>query len=77
MSEKVKMGVWEIYVGNSRGGEPMAYVDGPKWSDSGMLYWDGIMRWDFPERIPARVKDRAARMVIAERKARGLKKFPD
>ena len=77
MPERVKMGAWELYVGDSRGGTPMAYVDGPKWSDSGSLGHDGIMRWDFPERIPARVKERAARMVIKAREARGLKKFPE
>jgi hypothetical protein len=77
MSAKVKIGAWELYVANSRGGNPMAYVDGPKWSDSGMLGHDGIMRWDFPERIPASVKTRAYRMVVKEREARGLKKIPD
>ncbi len=77
MSERVKMGTWELHVGDSRGGSPMAYVDGPKWSDSGLLGHDGIMRWDFPERIPMRVKERAYRMVIKEREARGLRKFPE
>lgn len=65
---KKQIGSWTVSVGRSRGGAIIAYVESEVWSDSGSIGHDGVMRWDFPERIPQRVKDAAYRMVRQARK---------
>ena len=68
---KRKIGNWEITIGKTRGPGLAAYVDGPSWSDSGLIYHDFVMRWDFPERIPAGVKKTAYSMLEKAMKATG------
>ena len=50
-----RMGNWVITVKPSgRSG----YVDGPRWSDSFICYDDGRTAFDFPERLPEKLKAR-------------------
>lgn len=73
-SKKRRIGDWDVYVGLSRGGSLVAYVDSPDWSDSGSIGHDKVMRWDFPERIPRHVRD-AAYGMLERAKKRGKSKY--
>lgn len=65
-TSKRKVGAWDLSYDSSR--PNTVYVDGPRWSDSGIMYHDGRVAWDFPERVPQTVRKAAAAMIRKGRK---------
>lgn len=57
------MKTWTIELSKARNGDVVADVNSGTFSDRGQIGHDGVMRWDFPERIPIRIKQAAYRMV--------------
>jgi len=44
-------------------GSRTVYVESPDWCDSGILYDDGRVAWDFPERIPTIIRKKAEKSL--------------
>lgn len=64
----MKIGRWTLALARTRDNKVAVDVEADMFSDRGYIGHNGTMYWDFPERIPKRVKEAAYRMAESAEK---------